>query len=72
MKPIEIQVGKTYVNKGAGMTRRKVLDIGEHVQPPPWVERTGERIVCVEYEDQNRRATLPIKSFASWAGKEAK
>jgi len=36
MKPSEIHVGYTYVNRNAGRTRRKVLAIGDEYRPEKW------------------------------------
>lgn len=81
MKPSEIQVGKTYVNKGAGRTRRKVIDIGPQAAPQRWrgdldrmpapgtpgviYQQLGDRGEAL-YTDR-----LFINAFAAWAGKEA-
>lgn len=70
MKPSEIQVGKTYRNRGAGRTRRTVVAIGpEH---SPYWTRTGEPGVlyrqCIGGEMRER--TIALGSFARWAGAE--
>lgn len=70
MKKSNIEVGKTYRNKGAGLTTRKVLGIGTQYRPlsvfshgnPP--SEPG-----VLYEKPNgEKHKLFLGSFASWAG----
>lgn len=58
MKPSEIQVGKTYQNRGKGTTTRKVLAVD-----PPLV-----RFISNHGEMKYRR----LSSFAAWAGSEVK
>jgi len=79
MKPSEIKVGKTYINRGAGRTRRRVLGIGDEHRPPVWLgagsvpdepgvlyeQYTGKRA-----EDKPTHGKLCLSSFARWAGKE--
>ena len=74
MKASDIQVGKTYTNRGAGRTRRTVVAIGtEH--RPEWFgypEATpGPDELGVLYEQDGKQGCLFLNSFASWAGKEA-
>ena len=77
MKPSEIQIGKTYVNRGAGRTKRTVLGIGmehrparwlgdperEPVEPGVWFAQTGGSLHGLQ--DQ-----LYLSSFAQWAKAE--
>lgn len=75
MKPSEIQVGKTYQNKGAGTTKRKVLAIGDEHRPKNWLSEgpaPDEPGVLYEssYGHGNYTDTLYLSSFASWAGRE--
>jgi hypothetical protein len=72
MSPSDIQVGKTYVNRGKGRTRRKVLEISRDIQPTWYSFRKvpddpGVRFV----DDKGHIAKLWLCSFASWAGREA-
>lgn len=63
MKPSEIRVGKTYRNKGAGRTQRKVLNIGyDYIT------------YCQVLKPFGRVATrnLAIHLFFKWAGGEVK
>lgn len=67
MKEYEIDVGKTYTNKGARRTRRTVIAIGmEHIpdRNSP-LESNG-----VLYEQNGKLVTITLRSFAAWAGKE--
>lgn len=69
MSPKDIKIGKTYRNRGAGTTTRKVLDIGEHIKSRG--SATGD--VGVLFEVQRKpycQYTLSLTSFASWAGSE--
>lgn len=75
MKPTDIQIGKTYRNRGAGTTTRTVLDIGEHV-PGSFTWENSIRI-RVKYRqqygtDDEVERTLSLNSFAQWAGSEVK
>lgn len=67
MKESEIAVGKTYTNKGAGRTRRTVVAIGtEHIpKRNTHLENNG-----VLYEQDGKRLTITLRSFAAWAGKQ--
>ena len=70
MKPKDIEVGKTYTNKGKGRTVRRVLDIGNHLDAP-WFssnKRPAEHVV--KYIQEGREYTLYLSSFASWCGRE--
>jgi hypothetical protein len=71
MKPSDISVGKTYRNKGAGRTTRRVVDMGTHLPPPHWFSsnpRPGESVV--EFVQGNATRRLYLSSFAAWAGSE--
>jgi len=76
MKPSDIQVGKIYINRGAGRTHRKVLAIGGEHRPKEWLEeRSTSNQPGVLYEQQdswgrNYRSKIYLRSFASWAGGE--
>ena len=76
MKRKDIAVGKTYRNKGAGRTTRKVLSIGPVKTMPRWrefaINAPGDDEPYVEFIASNLSAeyVLSLKSFASWAGKE--
>jgi hypothetical protein len=71
MSPKDIQVGKTYTNRGAGKSRRTVIAIGDEHRPgcfngigsPP--NEPG-----VLYEQLGQRSTLYLSSFAGWCGKK--
>lgn len=76
MKPSEIQVGKTYVNRGAGRTRRTVIAIGPEHAPTAWWGDPDKRpaaaepgVVFTQMGGESR--ALYLSSFAAWAGKEA-
>jgi len=71
MKPSEIRVGVTYVNKGAGTTWRKVLAIGDEYRPKKWLSGGSEPpnepgVLFVDNRDFENR--LYISSFAAWVG----
>jgi len=76
MKPSEIQVGKTYRNRGKGQTQRTVLVISKTIKPH-WFGRgnpPSEPGVRFIQEDANHYASLQdclyLSSFAAWAGSE--
>ena len=76
MKPSQIQVGKTYVNKGAGRTRRTVIAIGPDQAPTRWLgdptKKPPEGSLGVKFDqDGVYTERLYLTSFAAWAGKEA-
>lgn len=75
MKPSEIQVGKTYVNNGAGRTRRTVIEIGPEHIPERWLGSSDTKpasgALGVMYEQSGKQRRLYLESFAAWAGKEA-
>lgn len=68
MKPSEIKVGRTYCNRGAGRTTRRVLFIGK----PAFAKHSQTDVVIhtvcakdVEYYDFS-----DLRTFAAWAGSE--
>lgn len=71
MKPADIKVGTTYINKGAGRTKRKVLAIGKDVVPRNWYS-SGPRPEGpgVLYLQDGNEQRLYLNSFAAWCGKE--
>jgi alpha-D-ribose 1-methylphosphonate 5-triphosphate synthase subunit PhnH len=73
MKPEEIEVGRVYINRGAGRTTRKVIAIGPEHAPREW---HGSRDTSpagapgVLFEQEGVQRTLYLSSFASWAGRK--
>ena len=68
MSPKDIKVGETYRNRGAGKTRRTVVDIGTHIEAT-WHSpnaRPDEPVVL--YEQKGTEGRLYLSSFAQWAG----
>lgn len=70
MKPSDVKVGVTYVNRGAGRTTRKVLAIGDRHRPEKWLSwmgatRPDEPVVL--FEQKGKQAVLYLSSFAKWA-----
>ncbi len=73
MSPKDIQVGKTYVNRGAGRTTRTVLAIGDEHRPNHWLGEWGTQPPNepgVLYEQKGEQCTLYLSSFARWAKRE--
>ena len=71
MKVSEIQAGKTYRNRGAGRTQRKVLDIGDHCRPKMWLSMSAPPDEPgVVYQQSGKIRSLYLSSFAAWAGAE--
>jgi len=76
MKPSDIQIGKTYINRGAGRTHRKVLAIGDEHRPKEWSgDLSAPKQPGVLYEqqdswDRNYRSKIYLRSFVLWAGGE--
>ena len=70
MKTTQIEVGKTYANKGAGKTFRKVLAIGDEHRPKFWFSgKQPPDEPGILYEQTGRNAgigNLYITSFSSW------
>ena len=71
MKRSDIKVGKTYVNRGKGQTRRTVLAIGNEVHPDWYGGEMPPNEFGVEYLQDGKTHSLYLSSFASWAGKES-
>lgn len=72
MKPSEIEVGETYVNRGAGKTKRRVIAIGSDIVPEFWFgsnPRPDEPGVVFVQKGEMRN--MYLSSFASWAGGKA-
>lgn len=71
MKPSEIVVGATYVNRGKGKTTRTVIAIGDEHRPPQWFgyASTAKNEPGVLFAQGGERCNLYLSSFASWAGK---
>ena len=68
MKPNEIQVGVTYVNRGAGRTQRKVVAIGDEHRPRTFFSNgPAPNEPGVLFEQKDKQCTLYISSFAQWA-----
>ncbi len=83
MKASDIKVGKTYRNRGAGKTQRKVTGIGLEYQPDRrFSDERPDWMSGVEYQQRatygnsrgsgkwNEPRRLWLDSFASWAGSE--
>lgn len=76
MKTKDIKVGKSYSNRGAGRTVRKVIGIGKEYRPAGWygIGAPPPSGIGVEYESCSKgevlRNRLYLESFAAWAGKE--
>lgn len=74
MKTTDIHVGTTYVNRGAGKTRRTVLEISDKCRPVQWLgapECKPTNEPGVRYVQHGVEGCLYLSSFASWAGKAA-
>jgi hypothetical protein len=68
MKPSEIRVGVTYVNRGAGRTQRTVLAIGDGYRPRQWLSSSRPPDEPgVFFEQKGKQDNLYLSSFASWA-----
>lgn len=74
MKAHEIEVGKTYTNRGAGKTARTVIAIGVEHRPSQFWNNTGippnPDEPGVLYEQNGAQRHLFLSSFAAWCGKE--
>ena len=69
MKIKDLQIGATYVNKGAGRTRRKILAIGVEHRPTRWLSSSDPPLEPgVLYEQDGKEHRLYISSFAQWCG----
>ena len=74
MRAKDIQIGKTYVNRGAGKTTRTVLAIGDEHRPEHWLGTWGTiapNEPGVLYEQKGVQHTIYLSSFATWAKCEA-
>jgi len=70
MKVRDVEVGVTYVNRGAGRTQRKVLAIGDEHRPRQWLGTWGSTPPSepgVLFEQKGKQYTLYLSSFAAWA-----
>jgi hypothetical protein len=76
MNKNQIEVGKTYRNKGPGGTEREVLGIGNQYRPNNWYRNPPNEPGVFYRQTKGPFAgetfTLFLSSFAKWAGKEAK
>lgn len=73
MSPKDIQISKTYVNRGAGRTVRTVLAIGDEHRPHHWLDVWGilpPNESGVLYEQRGEQRTSYLSSFAAWAERE--
>lgn len=73
MKVADIKAGRTYRNRGAGLTQRKVLAIGDDHRPQKWHGGWGSprpNEPGVQYEQNGKIESLYLSSFAAWAGAE--
>jgi hypothetical protein len=73
MKTSDIKVGKTYRNRGAGKTQRRVINIGPDFHPDRYyAAERPENFPGVEFWDErnSKLGRLWLDSFASWAGSE--
>ena len=72
MKPSNIQVGKTYVNRGAGRTRRKVLAVRSQFDLLAMGYKVDGSMVCYRQPVVGCGIVrwLSLSNFAAWAGKE--
>jgi hypothetical protein len=70
MKPSEIQVGKTYCNRGKGKTKRTVLEISFDLEAPWFSSSNRPKEPIVRYRQKSYEANLYLSSFAAWCGKE--
>lgn len=72
MKHSDIVVGETYINRGAGKTRRTVLAIGEEHRPKVWYSPNPRpQEPGVRYKQGDYEGNLYLSSFAQWAGRKA-
>lgn len=72
MSPSKIEVGKTYRNRGAGRTLRKVLEISDQLATPWYSSAPRPKDLVVRFVQTNngKEETLYLKSFAAWCGEE--
>ena len=65
----EIVIGKTYRNRGAGRTRRKVLAIGNEHRPKKFHSpNVPPREPGVLFEQNGTLGKLYLTSFTAWVG----
>lgn len=68
MKPSNVKVGVTYVNRGAGTTRRTVLAIGNEHRPMRWYGADpAPNEVGVRFRQAGVENCLYLSAFAQWA-----
>jgi hypothetical protein len=74
MKKSEIQVGKTYINKGSGTTTRTVLAIDDYYKPDVYWNATGKNPrkndTGVLFRQGYKNRKLYLSSFAAWCSRE--
>jgi hypothetical protein len=79
MKPSDIKVGRTYVNRGKGTTSRKVWEIGNEYRPRRWFggytnpippDEPGILYLQIGGQRDGHSGRLYLSSFAAWCGKE--
>lgn len=72
MKQSDIKVGKTYINKNAGKTRRTVLAIGMEHRPNVWYSDSDPPLhqPGVLYVQDGVEGKLFLGMFTRWCGKE--
>jgi len=72
MKKSDIQVGCTYVNKGAGRTQRTVLAIGDEHRPKIFLSgNPSPNEPGVHYrQDNGKEGKLYLSSFTQWCGRK--
>jgi len=75
VKACDVKIGVTYVNHGAGRTRRTVLAIGNEHRPGKWWGGYGSvppDEPGVLYEQGGEQRTLYLSYFAAWAKEPVK
>ena len=67
---VVIEVGRTYVNKGAGRTQRTVVGIGDEHRPTVWYSGSTppDEPGVLYVDNRGREGQLYLCSFQSWAG----
>lgn len=80
MKREHLRIGATYCNKGAGRTRRRIINIGPECRPGRWYgsgdppDEDGVLFVQLCKHDGQWepifKDLLYISAFAAWAGRE--
>lgn len=73
MRKSDIKVGATYINKGKGRTKRKVLEISDTIRPR-WFGYGFPNEPGVRFEQISNTGrttgTLYLHSFAAWCKEE--